>query len=103
MQQMKARLIRNIKKTYSNGVTVEMVIWRLPAVSADRLHGLKYRFYCGKAGHCIVRYDNEMGKGDHIHYGDKEGAYTFVSPEQLVADFLSDVARLAGVNHEEET
>ena len=51
----------------------------------------------------VVHDINETGKGDHIHYGDKERAYTFVSPEQLVADFLSDVARLAGVNHEEET
>jgi hypothetical protein len=51
----------------------------------------------------VVHDINETGKGDHIHYGDKERAYTFISPEQLVAYFLSDVARLAGVNHEEET
>lgn len=98
---MKAKLIRNLKKTYSNGVVVEMVVWRLSNVTVDRSHGLKYRFYCGKAGRCIVRYDNEAGKGDHIHYGDDERVYTFVSAERLVADFLKDVARLAEVNDEE--
>ena len=98
---MKARLIRDLKKTYPNGVVVEMVIWLLPDATADRPHGLKYRFYCGKAGRCIVRYDNEAGKGDHVHYGNEEQPYVFVSPERLVADFLGDVARLAEVNDEE--
>ncbi|MGH8524670.1 MAG: toxin-antitoxin system TumE family protein, partial [Gammaproteobacteria bacterium] len=30
---------------------------------------LKYRLYCGRGGRCLVRYDNETGKGDHRHYG----------------------------------
>jgi len=98
---MKARLIRNLKKVYPGGVVVEMVLWLLPKPTADRSHGLKYRFYCGKHGHCIVRYDNESGKGDHIHYGNEEHPYRFVSAEQLMADFLADVAKLAEVNDEE--
>jgi hypothetical protein len=101
MQYMKAKLIRALKKIYPNGVVVEMILWRLPEPTADRPHGLKYRFYCGRGGRCIVRYDNEAGKGDHIHYGDDEQPYVFVGPEQLVADFLSDVARLAEVDDEE--
>lgn len=98
---MKARLIRNLKKVYPGGVVVEMVLWLLPKPTTDQPHGLKYRFYCGKHGRCIVRYDNESGKGDHIHYGDKEHPYGFVSAEQLMADFLADVAKLAEVNDEE--
>ncbi|MDO9065116.1 MAG: hypothetical protein Q7U25_07890 [Sulfuricella sp.] len=50
---------------------------------------------------CGQLYDNEAGKGDHIHYGEEELSYRFVSPEQLVADFLSDVKKLAEVNDEE--
>lgn len=98
---MKARLIRHLKKVYPNGVLVEMVLWQLPGPTRDRPHGLKYRFYCGRDGRCIVRYDNENGKGDHIHYGDEEHPYEFVSPERLVADFLGDVAKLAEVDDEE--
>ncbi|HUX63221.1 toxin-antitoxin system TumE family protein [Sulfuricella sp.] len=98
---MKAKLIRDLKKIYPNGVVVEMVLWLLPKPTADRPHRLKYRFYCGNEGRCIVRYDNETGKGDHIHYGEEEYPYKFVSPEQLVTDFLGDVKKLAEVNDEE--
>jgi hypothetical protein len=58
-------------RTVQSGVTVEMVIWALPRASAERPHGLKYRLYCGRGEHCVVRYDNEAGKGDHRHYGDR--------------------------------
>jgi len=34
------------------------------------------RLFCGDAGGCcLVRYDNEQGKGDHVHYGDREQPY----------------------------
>lgn len=75
---------------------VEMVIWDLPGPSADRSQGIKYRLYCGKGGRCLVRYDNETGKGDHVHYGDRESKYAFKDWEQLLVDFLADVARLTG-------
>jgi hypothetical protein len=68
----------------------------LPAATADRPHGLKYRLYCGRNGDCLVRYDNEAGKGDHRHYGDDEEPYPFTTIEQLLADFRTDCARLAG-------
>ena len=54
-----------------DGVTVEMVIWALPRAAAERAHGLKYRLYCGRGRICLVRYDNEAGKGDHRHFGDR--------------------------------
>jgi hypothetical protein len=78
-------------------VLVEMVIWALPAASDERHHGLKYRLYCGAPGRCIVRYDNEAGKGDHRHYGDnREDAYRFESVDRLLADFRDDCERLTG-------
>ena len=41
-----------------------MVLWQLPKPTKDRPHGLKYRLYYGLAdGTCVVRYDNETGKG----------------------------------------
>jgi hypothetical protein len=60
------------RKFQRGNVTVEMVIWRLPHATADRPHGIKYRFYCGRGDECLVRYDNETGKGDHRHYGEQE-------------------------------
>ena len=79
-----------------DGVTVEMVIWALPRAAAERAHGLKYRLYCGRGRICLVRYDNEAGKGDHRHFGDREEAYGFESLEKLLEDFREDCTRLAG-------
>jgi len=79
-----------------SGALVEMVIWELPRPSADRPHRIKYRLYCGKDGKCLVRYDNETGKGDHVHYGERESRYAFQDWEQPLVDFLADVARLTG-------
>ena len=59
-------------RTVQDGVTVERVVWVLTRPSAERPHGLKYRLYCGRGGRCLVRYDNEAGKGDHRHHGDRE-------------------------------
>ena len=92
---MKAsQIFRRILK--QGDIQIEMVVWALPKVTSDRTHGLKYRLYCGRLGKCIVRYDNETGKGDHRHYGEKEDAYLFVSLPELLEDFKNDCTRLAG-------
>jgi len=58
---------------------------------------LKYRLYYGSAdGRSMVRYDNESGKGDHCHVGDREEGYRFRSVEVLVADFLRDIDQARG-------
>ena len=95
---MKARLLLRNKRVYSDGAIREMVIWKLPMADAERPHGLKYRLYYGIDGSCLVRYDNERGKGDHRHYGDREENYQFVSVEQLLDDFGSDIERLRNAN-----
>jgi len=92
---MRARQVFRYRATQGS-VTVDMVIWALPRASADRPHGLKYRLYCDREDACLVRYDNEAGKGDHRHYGDREEPYRFESLEKLLADFRADCIRLAG-------
>ena len=56
-----------------DGSTVEVVIWEVPEPVPPSKHGYKYRLYYGANGVARVRYDNERGKGDHRHIGDKEG------------------------------
>lgn len=97
---MAAKLIYRDKYIYADGAIREMVIWQLPKADNGRLHGLKYRLYYGYPGNCLVRYDNERGKGDHRHEGNQENRYTFVSVAQLVEDFRADIARLRGEDHE---
>jgi hypothetical protein len=45
-------------------------------------------------GLCLVRYDNERGKGDHGNVGDLETPYAFTTLERLIEDFIADVMRL---------
>jgi hypothetical protein len=89
----KATLEYHDKALLPDGGIVEMTIWRLPATTAERPHGLKYSLYFGRNGQRIVGYDNEAGKGDHRHYGQREETYIFTTVEALVADFLADVER----------
>ncbi len=95
---MKARLLQKSKEEFTGGVIVETVVWELAEATPDRPHSLKYRLYCGRNGKCIVRYDNETGKGDHRHYGTREELYRYTTFSKLVEDFLADVERLTGVN-----
>jgi hypothetical protein len=52
-----------------------------------------------KNGECILRYDNEAGKGDHRHRAGRETSYVFTSVVALVKDFFNDVARWRNENH----
>ena len=42
-------------------------------------------------GVCVLLYDNEAGKGDHKHVGERKAAYRFNDLDQLQADFWQDV------------
>jgi len=45
-------------------------------------------------GVCVLRYDNEAGKGDHRYVRNTEQPYAFSSPEMLLADFWRDVEKM---------
>jgi len=36
-------------------------------------------------GLCVLRYDNESGKGDHRHFRGRESRYNFESVDKLLA------------------
>ena len=80
-------------KKVKRGLIIEMVVWELDAPVSGCGHRFKYRLFCGnlEAGACLVRYDNERGKGDHRHADDGEQAYAFTDLERLFADFEKDV------------
>ena len=75
----------------------EVAVWRVPREVPPSLHPFKYRLAYVVAGECVLRYDNELGKGDHRHIGVEESPYSFSMPDQLMADFDADIARW---NHE---
>jgi len=90
-------LLYRSKYIYPDGSVREMVLWQLPKRMHRSGHHFKYRLYFGLAdGTCVVRYDNEQGKGDHRHRGDNEETYRFKDVETLVRDFMNDIERARG-------
>lgn len=74
---------------------IEVVIWHLSEPLPGSPHPYKYRLYYGNAdGRCIVRYDNERGKGDHRHVGEIEEPYAFSTLRRLVEDFEAEIERM---------
>ena len=69
-----------------------MVVWELDRPVDGCAHMLKYRLAYVHRGSCVVRYDNESGKGDHRHVGGREMPYAFSTVDALQVDFWRDVA-----------
>jgi hypothetical protein len=90
---MASSLLLETRIAYSDRAFAELVVWRLSKPVAGCTHDYKYRLAYVVEGTCVLRYDNESGKGDHRHVGRREHAYRFTSPGQLVADFERDIAR----------
>jgi len=88
---MKATLLLRERHILDEHSFVEMVIWELPRVLPGSAHRFKYRMAYVVDGACVLRYDNEAGKGDHRHIDQVETAYSFSTLDQLVDDFWQDV------------
>lgn len=70
---------------------VEVVVWQVPQPVPASSHRFKYRLALVSEEACVLRYDNEAGKGDHKHIGEREVPYVFVDLVQLQGDFWADV------------
>jgi hypothetical protein len=94
---MKAVELISTRIIYSETSFADLVLWRLPTPVKGSSHRFKYRLAFVVSGKCVLRYDNESGKGDHRHFGGQEATYVFKTPDKLLADFQRDIARW---NHE---
>jgi hypothetical protein len=88
---MKASLLLRQRVVLTDAVFAELVLWHVPTSVPGSLHHYKYRLALIRNGICIMRYDNESGKGDHRHYGVREHPYSFTSVDTLLEDFNHDV------------
>ena len=93
MSNMKATLIARTRIVHSTHSFAELVLWRVPSPVVGSGHEFKYRLAYVVDSVCVVRYDNEVGKGDHRHFGETENTYKFSTPERLMIDFQKDIAR----------
>ncbi|MHB1591841.1 MAG: toxin-antitoxin system TumE family protein [Sulfuricella sp.] len=96
---MKAIQLVRTRITYSASAFAELMLWQLQEPVAGSVHSFKYRLAYVVDGVCVLRYDNEIGKGGHRHFAGKERAYIFKTPDKLTADFQRDIARWNRENH----
>ena len=94
MSNMPAEPLLDERHVLSEAAFAELVVWRVPVPVRGSAHEYRYRLALIVDGLCVLRYDNEAGKGDHRHMGDVQERYRFKSAEQLLADFWLDVEEL---------
>lgn len=90
---MSAVLLFRSRVVVADDAFVDVVVWQVPQPVPPSRHAFKYRLAYVVGGRCVLRYDNERGKGGHRHAGTTEEPYEFTTPEQLMADFEADVGR----------
>jgi hypothetical protein len=87
VDNMDAELIAEGREYLDDFSFTEMLIWRVPAPVRGSDHDFKYSLAYVEHNVCVLRFDNEAGKGDHRHQGDDDRPYTFTTLETLIADF----------------
>lgn len=90
---MRAELLLDERHIVAEGAFVEIVVLRLPRPSHGSAHSFKYRLALVVGGECVLRYDNEAGKGDHRHIYGAEAPYAFDGYERLLADFWTEAEK----------
>ncbi len=90
---MKAVQLVHTRIIYSKTAFAELVLWNVAKPVFGSKHRYKYRLAYVIRGECVLRYDNEAGKGDHYHFGNEERPYQFTTVETLIADFEDAIAR----------
>jgi hypothetical protein len=90
---MSARLLERRRVVLSPQAFAEIVVWQLPEPMPGCRHRFKYRLAFVVRGECVLRFDNESGKGDQFHIGAVEESYEIANPRQLVADFAQHIER----------
>ena len=90
---MGATLLLRTRIILADDAFAEMVLWRVTRPLPGLKHSFKYRLAYVVDQQCVLRYDNETGKGDHRHLGSVERRYRFTTPDKLIADLQADIER----------
>jgi hypothetical protein len=69
---MPALLLLRERRVLGDGGFAEIVIWELAKPVRGSAHSFKYRLAFMVDDVCVLRFDNETGKGDYKHLGGKE-------------------------------
>jgi hypothetical protein len=92
----KATLISHERRVDASGGIMEIKVWRVPNPVRPSTHDYKYSLFYGRRGVRLVGFDNELGKGDHLHVAGIEKPYAFADLGRLLADFFAEVRKAGG-------
>jgi hypothetical protein len=93
LRALKATLVVRNRIARGEELFAEIVVWLVPEPLGGSAHTYKYRLAFVAHGECVLRYDNESGKGDHRHAHGSEVRYRFSTLDKLFADFERDIRR----------
>ncbi|MCY4503561.1 MAG: DUF6516 family protein [Alphaproteobacteria bacterium] len=88
---MDAELQFDDRFVLSDRAFAQVKVWRVPIAVRGSSHGLKYSFALVVDNECVLRFDNEAGKGDHRHMNGIETPLEFDNLTGLLADFWKEV------------
>jgi Family of unknown function (DUF6516) len=88
---VEARLLFREHLDLTETAFVQMVVWKLLRRMRGSAHAFKFRLALISNNVCVLRYDNEAGKDDHKHIGERECPYSFIELPMLKMEFLKDV------------
>lgn len=88
---MRAVLLLKERRVLDEDRFADIAIWRVPKSVPGSAHGFKYRLALIVDDVCVLRFDNEAGKGDHKHVGERQVPYDFTTLDRLVTDFWQAV------------
>jgi len=88
---MPAKLLLRERHQLADDAFAELRIWNVPSPVRGSLHRYKYSLSYVVAGECVLRFDNEAGKGDHRHSHGSERPYHFTTAAQLIDDFWAEI------------
>lgn len=75
---------------------MDIKVWRVPNPVRPSPHAYKYSLFYGRPGRRLVGFDNEQGKGDHMHVAGVERSYSFTTLGRLLADIFAEVRKAGG-------
>lgn len=88
---MKAQVLVDERIKQADNAFAELRVVRVPMVVRGSEHSFKYSLSLVVEGACVLRFDNEAGKGDHYHVGGDELPYRFTTLPALLNDFWQQV------------
>ncbi|HBK4770647.1 TPA: hypothetical protein LLS86_004226 [Serratia liquefaciens] len=91
---MPATLVMNRRIWLDTNSLLSLVVWDVTSAVRGGNHKYKYRLAYVVEDKCVLRYDNEAGKGDHKHLDTVEISINFIDINQLIDDFIAEVNQL---------